>query len=111
MAIRLIEFDPRTLLDLFCHYTEGRAVPLGATLLDWGIHPVQNRVIGFLVEAENWPDDPIREEDLQDKSQRGGLHPIQLRYSGKKSLTWTKGDRAEPTWALADNFRDQRGEK
>jgi hypothetical protein len=110
MAIRLIEFDPGTLADLFCHYTEGKTIPLGAKILNWGIHPVHNRMLGFLMEAE-WEDAPIGEEDLQDKSQIGGLHPIQLRYEGKKCLTWSKGDREEPVWNAADNFRDQRGER
>jgi hypothetical protein len=110
MASRILEFSPQTLLDLFTHYTQGE-VPLGATLLDWGTHPILNRQIGFLISSEHWGDSAIPESDLVDKSQRGGIAPLQLRYEGKKVLTWSKSTGGEPLWDLAENFRDQRGDK
>jgi hypothetical protein len=69
-------FHPNSLVRLLCHYTDG-AVPMRGEVKDMLVNPYLGRVIGLLVESNEWKDNDI--------------HPLQVRYDGKRIATWVQG--------------------
>jgi hypothetical protein len=79
---KMFVFSPEDLVNLLVHYTDGM-VPLEHTITNVGFNPMLSRFIGIEVESEEW--------DCEE-----ALH---LRYDGKKTMSWTHGDRKEhPVW-------------
>jgi hypothetical protein len=73
--------DPKDLLNLWCHYTDG-GVPLDGEVKSVGFNPYLERFVGIEVESDEWQTQ----------------EPLHLRYEGKKVLSWTKGQDSN-SWA------------
>jgi hypothetical protein len=82
MAQRQIIFDPHSLLMLLVHYNDGWDLPLECRLVAAGVHPMLDRMIGLQVEAKEWDEE----------------QPLQLRYEGRKMLTWSQKDGENVSW-------------
>ena len=80
MPSQIIYFDADSLLRLMTHYTEGE-VPLDSKLIEAGVSAKLGRWIGLLVESDEW-------KGIELDVVGGGLKPLQVRYEGKKVLSW-----------------------
>ena len=79
---KMFVFDPQDLVRLLTHYTDG-LVPLEAEVGTVGFNPLLTRFVGIEVISDEW--------DTSD--------PLHLRYDGKKTMSWSKGDKVEhPLW-------------
>jgi hypothetical protein len=74
-------FDARDLYQLLVHYTDGLC-PLGGEVKQIGFNPYLTRFIGLEVESDEWETSS----------------PLQLRYDGKKTMSWSKGMGIDPVW-------------
>jgi hypothetical protein len=77
---KIFMFDPRDLLRLVTHYTDGE-VPLDAEVGEVGFNPYLERMIGIEVESPEWET----------------TEPLHIRYDCRKVLSWTK-DGSQPEW-------------
>jgi len=78
---KTLVFEPANLYSLLVHYTDG-VVPLNGEVREVLVHPSLSRVVALNVTSDEWED----------------AEPLQIRYEGQRTLTWTKGqERAE--WA------------
>jgi hypothetical protein len=74
-------FNAQDLYSLLVHYTNGLC-PLGGQVTSLGFNPYFTRMIGVEVESEEWETS----------------EPLQLRYDGKKTMSWSKGMGLDPVW-------------
>lgn len=82
MGTKDLVFDPKDLLSLLIHYTDGE-VPLSGKVTDFLVHPAMSRKIGLLIESPEW-DSP---------------EPLFLGYDGKRIRSWANVDgQREPVW-------------
>lgn len=68
-------FSPNSIIRLLTHYTDG-AVPMKGEVKDMLVNPYLGRVIGLLVESNEWQDEDVK--------------PLHVRYDGKRIATWTQ---------------------
>ena len=90
---QLLIFDGDSLLKLLTAYYDGD-VPLDAKLLTVGTSQFLQRWVGLMVESEQWPDG----EELDNG--KNGMHPLQLRYEGKRNMSWSKKDGDDIKWGI-----------
>jgi hypothetical protein len=77
LASRGIVFDPKDLLQLLIHYTDG-LIPLETEVTEFKVNTNLNRCIGIFCKSDKWVDG----DELPD----GSLSPLQIRYTGKKIM-------------------------
>ncbi len=77
---KLIVFDANSLLKLLVHYSDGKAVPLDAELSAVKINPYLQRCIA-----------------LEFTTGEEGPQVAQVRYEGKKVMTWSEPG-TQPVW-------------
>jgi hypothetical protein len=75
MAQKAFTFDAHDLYQLLVHYTDGEC-PIGGEVKQVGVNPYLERMVGLYVESDEWETN----------------EPLQLRYTGKRMASWTKGD-------------------
>ena len=88
MPQQRIIFSGESLLRLLTAYYDG-LVPLDAKLKTVGMSQFLQRWIGLMVSSEQWSG------DVEIKGGHG-LHPLQLRYEGKRNMSWSKSDGDKP---------------
>lgn len=98
MPQQRIIFEGEPLLRLLTAYYDG-AVPLDAKLLQVGMSMFLARWVGLLVESEQWG-------AVAELPGGHGLHPLQLRYEGRRNMSWSKSDGDKPIeWGVeGENF-------
>lgn len=79
-----------SLLRLLTAYFDGD-VPLDAKLINVGTSQFLQRWVGLTVESAQWPTTNSVDNNVE------GDYPLQLRYEGKRNLSWSKRD-GEPEW-------------
>ena len=93
MNRQLLIFDGDSLLRLLTSYYDGE-VPLDAKLLTVGTSQFLQRWVGLMVESAQWGDG----DDIGDG--KSGMHPLQLRYEGKRNMSWSKKDGDDIKWGI-----------
>lgn len=89
---QLIIFEGDSLLRLLTAYYDGE-VPLDAKLLKVGTSQHLQRWVGLRVRSEQWPSD----SNIENKD---GMYPLQLRYEGKRNMSWSKKDGDNIKWGI-----------
>lgn len=74
MSDLCFEFDAQDLYSLLVHYTDGE-LPLGGEVKEIGVNPYLGRMVGVLVESNEWTTDT----------------PLSIRYEGKRIASWVEG--------------------
>ena len=87
---QLVIFEGPTLLKLLTAYYDGK-VPLDSKLINVGMSKFLERWVGLTVDSEQWSS-----EDTIDNME--GLHPLHLRYEGKRNMSWSKRDGDDIKW-------------
>ncbi len=90
MNRQLIIFEGSTLLNLLTAYYDGE-VPMDSKLVNVGMSQFLKRWVGFTVESDQWSD----KDRIEGKE---GLYPLQLRYEGKRNMSWSKKDGDDIVW-------------
>ncbi len=93
MNKQLIIFDGQCLMSLLTAYYDGK-VPLDAKLLNVGTSQFLKRWIGMTVESDQWGDSAAID------GKADGLHPLQLRYEGRRNMSWSKKDGDDIKWGV-----------
>ena len=93
MNRQLVIFDGESFLRLLTAYYVGE-VPLDARLETVGPSQFLQRWIGMMVSSEQWP-----EGDELDEGKHG-MHPLQLRYEGRRNMAWSKKDGDDIKWGI-----------
>jgi hypothetical protein len=84
---KLFVFDPRDLVRLMTHYTDGE-VPLNAEVSNVLFHPQLERMMAIEVMSNEWET----------------MTPLHIRYTGKKVMSWHKGLGVDhPEWVEAND--------
>lgn len=83
--------EPQDLYDLLVHYTDGE-IPLNGVIQQVGVNPYLQRMVGLYVESDEWETDT----------------PLQIRYQGRRTATWTQGDE-EMQWAERNDTPTHQG--
>lgn len=98
MPQQRIIFEGEPLLRLLTAYYDGE-VPLDAKLLQVGMSMFLARWVGLLVESEQWG-------AVAELPGGHGLYPLQLRYEGRRNMSWSKADGDKPIeWGVeGENF-------
>jgi hypothetical protein len=78
-GIKRIEFDPRAIMALLTHYTDGE-VPLNGEVRAVVTNEYLSRYFALLVESDEWQEQT----------------PLHIRYQGKRTLSWKKGQEHAP---------------
>jgi hypothetical protein len=83
---KMFVFDPRDLLRLMTHYTDGE-VPLDGEVTNVLFHPLLERMMALEVQSDEWDT----------------MTPLHIRYTGNKVMSWQKGlGQEHPSWAEAN---------
>ena len=77
-------FDPKDLVNLLIHYSQGE-VPLDSEVKEVKVNKFLERHIGLEIESKDWQESA----------------PLQIRYEGKRIMSWSKERDHEPIWAAA----------
>lgn len=93
MNRQLIIFEGQNLLSLLTAYFDGK-VPLDAKLINVGTSQFLQRWVGLTVESGQWGS----EDAIAGKAD--GLHPLQLRYEGRRNMSWSKKDGDDINWGV-----------
>ena len=88
MPTKKIIFDGSTIINLLIAYFDGK-IPLDAKILNVGSSQFLQRWIGIEISSEQW-DAP----EMPNTS--GAMHPLHLRYEGRRNMRWSKADGDKP---------------
>lgn len=75
-------FEPKDLLGLLIHYTDGE-IPLDAEIKEIGFNPYLKHMIGLEITSNDWK----------------VFDPLHIRYEGNKIMSWSKNMGVDhPVW-------------
>jgi hypothetical protein len=92
MALRLVEFDLKSLVNLLTHFTDGE-IPLDCEPKQFMASQYLPRWICLILESKDWSDTPLATAGY------GGQEPFIIRYERKQLLQWQGKDHEYAQWS------------